>query len=646
MKRLIYLLMLWPVARALAADPNPPLQASALGRSLVRQTTAANMRTLIGATNSDASTLLTKLNPAATNSLRLQGGLTNSLTVWTNGSFFFQTAQSATGLNPLGGGLNWMSQGATIPVDASTPMASVRVWDNWGGSASSAISPWMLITCPNIRLEPGYGAGYGDLCLGNEDAACSVYLNWNRGVTLSQFDTPNNIGFSIPLSFTAIGNGPVGNSTARITVMPGIIGVTSGTNCGTDGSGNYLGELWFQSRSPIRVAGGYAQNGQNTFRSNTVAKMHPNSWETFGNNIVTGGQFVGDGGGLTNVTATLSSTVTNVLRLQGGLTNSLSIWTNGAWWFQTAQNDGTQNPMGGGINWVAQNSQIPNESLYTMASIRAFDNYRSAPSSAISPWISVTAPNIKLAPGFNSQYGDLVLGNETAATSVYLNYNYGVTLSQYSTADNVGFSTPLGFVADGTDHYNNHYTIMPGIIGVTAGSNAPAYGGNKLGELWFQSLVPIRVNGGYAQNGQNTFYSNTIAKMHTNSWETFGNNIVTGGQFVGDGGGITNLQNTALQFPTNTTGTIPAFSLTGSLAWHDLTTNATFQFLAPSGVSSTNYQTCVILVTNSAASTIQVIAPAKVYTNGVWNVTNAGLTKFEFFNNAGRWTNAVATPIK
>ena len=93
MKRLIYLLMLWPVARALAADPNPPLQASALGRSLVRQTTAANMRTVIGAMDSAAGiTSATATNISAyqakiaTNGIL--AGVTNAVQLFDNRFFF------------------------------------------------------------------------------------------------------------------------------------------------------------------------------------------------------------------------------------------------------------------------------------------------------------------------------------------------------------------------------------------------------------------------------------------------------------------------------------------------------------------------------------------------------------------------------
>ena len=90
MKRLIYLLMLWPVARALAADPNPPLQASALGRSLVRQTTAANMRTVIGASNVDLTTITNTINAtmpsAVAANLATNSVVTNAVVAVVHGS--------------------------------------------------------------------------------------------------------------------------------------------------------------------------------------------------------------------------------------------------------------------------------------------------------------------------------------------------------------------------------------------------------------------------------------------------------------------------------------------------------------------------------------------------------------------------------
>ena len=118
------------------------------------------------------------------------------------------------------------------------------------------------------------------------------------------------------------------------------------------------------------------------------------------------------------------------------------------------------------------------------------------------------------------------------------------------------------------------------------------------------------------------------------------------GSFTGDAQLLTN--NFNFKFPTNTVGTVVAFAFTNDICRRELTTNATFQFLAPVNVSTTNYQSVTIWVTNSAASTINVIAPANVFTNGggAWNVTNGGMTAFSFYNFHGNLTNALAFPIK
>lgn len=210
------------------------------------------------------------------------GQQTNSTVVITNGGQWFQSAMwgggsaVANGTNVYGGGMFWVAQGDTgFPYeDTGTPMAALQVFDNWGGAASSAISPWMLITAPNIRLENGYGAGYGEIALGNEDAAGSIYLNWNRGPTLTQYDTANYKGFSIPLSFEA---DVTDASVNHRKVFPGIIGYAPDYNANADPtSGLRQGELWFQSLTAYRLNGGWAQNGANAFGSNTVFRMRTN----------------------------------------------------------------------------------------------------------------------------------------------------------------------------------------------------------------------------------------------------------------------------------------------------------------------------------------------------------------------------------
>ena len=214
--------------------------------------------------------------------LRVQGVTTNSQVIVTNGSLWFQSAIFGDLGNSKGGGLNWMQQGNTNPsgyIDGgASAMGQVRVFDNWGGVASGTTSPWMLLTAPNVRIEEGSAsATTGIVMLGNEDSSGNVDVNFNRGTLNQQRTTTNYTGFSHPLGFVAAGTGVV--QTNEYLARPGIIGVTAGTNAPTDAGGYYAGELWFQSLVPSGVNGGYAQNGANTFLSNTVAKMHTNSWE-------------------------------------------------------------------------------------------------------------------------------------------------------------------------------------------------------------------------------------------------------------------------------------------------------------------------------------------------------------------------------
>ena len=212
-------------------------------------------------------------------------GMTNSKVALVDGGVHLPSALFGgswalpRGTNYYGGQINWWQQNVAFPPPSEggtsyTSMGTIGVFEQWGGAAVSAISPWMLVTSPNIRLEPGYNAGYGELCLGNEDAANSVYLNWNRGPTLTQYDTANYKGYSMPLSFEA---DVTDASVNHRKVFPGIIGYAPDYNANADPtSGLRQGELWFQSLTAYRVNGGWAQNGANAFGSNTVFRMRTN----------------------------------------------------------------------------------------------------------------------------------------------------------------------------------------------------------------------------------------------------------------------------------------------------------------------------------------------------------------------------------
>lgn len=322
-----------------------------------------------------------------------------------------------------------------------------------------------------------------------------------------------------------------------------------------------------------------------------------------------------------------NTTIRDGFKSIGQQTNSTVVITNGGQWFQSAMWAGGSpvangtNAYGGGLFWVPQgDTGFPYEDTGTpMAAIQAFDNWGGSAHSAISPWLYITAPNVRLEPGYGSGYGNLVLGNEHAANNVEINYNLGVTLSQYYTANNVGFSIPLTFRADGTDASTNHYGSAAGIIGVTAGINAPASAssGNRMGELWFQSLVPERVNGGYAQNGQNTFRSNVVFRSLTNRVVFDGQTGIDGtSKTTINGGLITNTDILTKIIGTDSNGKFTGATLSG-LTWDGTTLTASgsgtslFRTNAPAGDGTfTN--------SNSGGASNVYVGPA------YWAVTNGG----------------------
>jgi hypothetical protein len=106
----------------------------------------------------------------------------------------------------------------------------------------------------------------------------------------------------------------------------------------------------------------------------------------------------------------------------------------------------------------------------------------------------------------------------------------------------------------------------------------------------------------------------------------------------------TNLNGANIKYGTNSgAGVRPDFSI----PYMALQTNANFAFLTPTNVNTyfTNDETCVIHITNSAASTITFTAPANIHVKGDLYVTNGGMTTVTFHHYGGKWTNAVSFPI-
>lgn len=123
-----------------------------------------------------------------------------------------------------------------------------------------------------------------------------------------------------------------------------------------------------------------------------------------------------------------------------------------------------------------------------------------------------------------------------------------------------------------------------------------------------------------------------------------GNNPVGSytGTFSGDGSGLTNVT-ASVQYPTNSMGQAPTFSFSTGVTYGDFSTNAAFTFLSPVNVSTTNYQTCVLMVTNTTGSAVLATAPANCHSEGVMYVTN--VSTYTFFNNPGKWTNCIGFPL-
>lgn len=172
-------------------------------------------------------------------------------------------------------------------------------------------------------------------------------------------------------------------------------------------------------------------------------------------------------------------------------------------------------------------------------------------------------------------------------------------------------------------------------------------------------------SGAILSNVRLSFYSTNSARSYAVQGESPGGgssnlNVTVYGMLI-NGGDTTNttiiqaesdarlLTNViSVKYPTNISGTRVAFSFTNDFIYRVLSTNAGFQFLAPANVSSTNFQICLYFVTNSGASTIPMIAPSNVYTNGggAWNVTNGGVTMVYFYNHFGVLTNAESKPVR
>jgi len=198
----------------------------------------------------------------------------------------------------------------------------------------------------------------------------------------------------------------------------------------------------------------------------------------------------------------------------------------------------------------------------------------------------------------------------------------------------------------------------------SAGTNGFFPNGIKVGTYVAGIDNSIEIEGGQLADSQWT--PNTVLQSDGNR---HANSIGTGTGFLTNNGSgafgwslnaanLTNLNASSLgsgtvpdarlagignvSFSTNQATMAPDFSKGG---W-TITTNASFTFLAPINVDATKFETCVLRVTNSSASTITATAPANVIPLGTMNVTNGGVTWFTF-SHMGKWeTNCVGGPLR
>jgi len=555
-------------------------------------------------------------------------GMTNSKVALVDGGVHLPSALFGgswalpRGTNYYGGQINWWQQNTAFPPPSEggtsyTSMGTIGVFEQWGGAAVSAISPWMLVTSPNIRLEPGYNAGYGELCLGNEDAANSVYLNWNRGPTLTQYDTANYKGYSMPLSFEA---DVTDASVNHRKVFPGIIGYAPDYNANADPtSGLRQGELWFQSLTAYRVNGGWAQNGANAFGSNTVFRMRTNMVTFDGTLGVNGTSKTHiNGGSITNTDILTKIVGTDSNGKFTGATLSGLTW------------DGTTLTASGSGTSLFRTNAPAGDGTFTNSNSRGASNVYVGPAYwAVTNGGAIV--NAGKTPGMlhvlNNGVSTLIVSNTITTGSILS--SGGVTNTAGSSEFRHNAFAPLVSVRQTTSNGR------VGAIAITA-TNTSSTGGANLGALsyymlenassavnyagavgayWLDgsqnsALVFNVVNGGADPSTRNDF---TLKNVNATTADGFlsGAFTATNG-FISPGtSDLAAIKTGQIQYPTNLTANIAAPDLTKMYGL--ISTNNNFAITGLSGVntgaSDTNVQVCVRHYRNTSGSVKTITIP-------------------------------------
>jgi len=146
----------------------------------------------------------------------------------------------------------------------------------------------------------------------------------------------------------------------------------------------------------------------------------------------------------------------------------------------------------------------------------------------------------------------------------------------------------------------------------------------------------------YASQNGHTFTGPVTFNDGVTSGGTWSIANVVAESITGNGSGITNLNSSVINYPTNSGAAVSPNML---IAYALLSTNNAFAMLPPANVDiyQTNVQTSVLLVTNTTAAAKAITAPAPIKLTGVAYVTNVTIVSTTVYPKVV--TNMVCLPI-
>lgn len=272
--------MLFLACSVLADNPNPPQNASQLGKLLIQKITAAQMRALLGTgTNAVDSPLTNYIPDGALIQLSFpvaSGGYVNRSIAFTN---LFRGSNILT----LGDRTKFFS------ATGNNGRAYLDFWQDHGTGNGLAI-----LGGGDVDIIPGDGGG---LQLGDSGGATSAQLYFQYR---NAPNGANPLGQSHKIEFRAkkfIGGSP-GYSTTD--ARPGIQGWATVTNASVQ-----YGELRFYAQVPD-------WNSGNATMTPDVAGVEVFRASTNGVVAASGKKFIGDGSGLTNLVGTITNQAINI----------------------------------------------------------------------------------------------------------------------------------------------------------------------------------------------------------------------------------------------------------------------------------------------------------------------------------------------